>query len=322
MFYTIGIIFIFLVLFVYFFLRIKITYRLSQPWIVEKFVCNLPEIRKFETNHHYFSSKPLIGKVGRDEEGFELVQNLLKIIHEKVRSPKKRILCVAEVLTKVLAYRDLKEKTIVKIPINDKRGKNFLATYEVDKVFDMWKEMPAFGLIPIDNQKIALPILLFRGTDFSLTTRRSIASLLSDLDISGPGVHTFREARGEIHSWLKKAFITVNQKTRVLGFSLGGSFTSYTLILEYRLVAHEIFQPSISFNSPGVIKRLYLLWNKIAKDKKPLYFVFSTQNDLVPKYGYQIGKRYEIATSKMILPIHAHVTLISAQKDYVIYPSS
>lgn len=307
------------ILAIYFFIKAKIDFISSQSFVMYKFVCDLPKFVYFSKKHSFFSSQPLVGKVKRDEIGIPLVQEILKEVHQEIQNPKQRMICTAEILTKVLAYRDLQEKMQIQIPITDQFDKNYLVTFEVNKVFEMWNKMPAFGLLPLDHQKRAYPILLFRGTDFSLTSKRSIASLISDLDIAGPGFHIFCDARKEIHEWLYNCK-KVGNKARVMGFSLGGAFTSYTLILEHRLVANSHEQPSISFNSPGVMRRMFRKWSKMTNEKKVSYFVFITKNDLIPRYGSHIGHRYEISTSRILLPIHAHVTLMTAQREFMIVP--
>ena len=75
--------------------------------------------------------------------------------------------------------------------------------------------MPAFGLVPIEKGKVP-PILLFRGTDLSLGSTRSWASVISDLNTSGPGLFTFRNAQIKIHDWLTKV-ASYGIKARAIG---------------------------------------------------------------------------------------------------------
>ena len=306
----------------FFYVRYKFLYFIKHPWKEEIFSCNISEIKKFAKDHSYFSStRPLIGKVSKDECDIELTQNLLKIIHEKIKDPKRRILITSEVLAKILAYSDLKEKDEVVIPTLDNYGKSIYVHYFVDRVFDIWNKMPAFGLLPKNNKKRVAPILLFRGTDFSLTTKRGWSSIISDLDIGGPGLHAFLNVRPSIHRWLKKAYKITSSKARVIGFSLGGVFTSYTVLFERRWITSDTHQPSVSFNPPGVIKKIYQKWIKLDKEKRPLYLVFINKNDLVPKYGHLFGEIYKLVPkNKLIPPLHAHVTLMTAQKNYQLRP--
>jgi hypothetical protein len=78
-------------------------------------------------------------------------------------------------------------------------------------------------------------------------------------------------------------------------------------------------QPSISFNSPGVIKKIYQKWNDL-DEKRPPYLVFITKNDFVPKYGHLFGEVYNLTPAKTLPPLHAHMALIIAQKSYYLIP--
>src|SRR5207249_1381181 len=137
-------------------------------------------------------------------------------------------LASAELLSKVLAYRDLQLGQTIQIPVEIK-GKIVLETFTVDHLFDIWQGMPAFGLIP--KKKNLSSLLLFRGTDFSLISKRGIASVMSDLDPSGPGLKAFFHARKEIGGWLQ-AVQAQGKPARVMGFSLGGALAAYTFIYE------------------------------------------------------------------------------------------
>jgi hypothetical protein len=311
---------IFLVLLFFFviYLQSKFTYFLKNPWKAKKFYCETEKIKNFEKKHSYFSSHPLIGKVSNLKEDIDITNDLFLSIHENIKNPQKRLLAAAEVISKVLAYRDLKRDFKIFIPTIDINGKPTLTTYFVDNVFNIWKQMPAFGLIP-ENRENA-PILLFRGTDLSLTTKRGRSSLLSDLDIAGPGFHAFLNARKSINYWLKKAYKKVGVKARVLGFSLGGVLTSYTVLFEYRLITFDRYQPSMSFNPPGVTKKVYQRWENLKDEKKPPFFVFITKNDLITKFGRLFGEIYKLVPRKRIPSFYAHVALIIAEDEYHLYP--
>src|SRR5579872_3239785 len=150
-----------------------LTYPLEEPLKEIHYQISVPELENFALNHGYFSpSRPLIGIVTNKEEDVVLVTDLLKTIYEKIKEPESLLFVTAEILTKALAYRELKEGREIAIPVLDPQGKAYLAVYVVDKVFNLWHGMPAFGLIP-KAKGSAAPILLFRGTDFSLSSPKS-----------------------------------------------------------------------------------------------------------------------------------------------------
>ena len=305
-----------------FYIQNKMLYFVKHPWKAEAFNCSVAEIKKFSDKYGYFSAeKPLIGKVSTQEEDIQIVQKLLEVVHDKIKNPKKRLLSCSEIITKVLAYRDLKEGMQISIPVIDKNGKECFARYVVDKVFNIWQEMPAFGLLPLNlSSKKVAPMLIFRGTDFSFATKRSRFSIISDFDMRGPGFYAFFNAKPDIHAWLKKAYKSTGIKTSVLGFSLGGALTSYTLLFERPLVSFDKYQPSVAFNPPGVIRKFYIRWNKLTKENKPAYLVFVTENDIVSKYGRLLGDVYRLVPSKTMTPVHAHVSLVIAQNKYHLCP--
>ncbi len=207
-----------------------------------------------------------------------------------------------EILTKVLAYRDLKEK--MEIPIPSENG--LLITYTVDTLFDLWHGMPAFGLIPKNNPE-APPLLIYRGTEFSF---RGWGSILSDLDFKGPGFSAFRKAQPKIHAWLEKT----GKKTQVLGFSLGGALAAYTLLFE-----KDLLSSAIAFNMPGLSLKNYELWRTL-KDSPP-FISYVTQGDFVAKIGHTIGDLRICSTGTPMKPLTAHTTLISFEPTFYLASS-
>jgi len=211
-------------------------------------------------------------------------------------------LATGELLSKVLAYRNLQKGMIIRIPCIIE-GKALLVNYQVSEVLNLWHEMPAFGLLPF--HKKANPILLFRGSDFSLLSKKSWASLLSDLDISGTGFSAFHLARSDIHAWLEKAFLFSGNNTKVMGFSLGGILSMYTVIFEKSLIATE---GSMAFNPPGVSKPIAERWKEVSS----LLKIYITQGDIIPKLGILVPPAFVLFTEKKMAPIEAHTQLMTA----------
>lgn len=246
-----------------------------------------PDISAFIRRHDFFSvEKPLVGHVTESEADIQTTAQLLKILPLVISDPDMRRLAEGEILSKILAYRELK----VGMKINQ---------YTVDRVFDLWKGMPAFGLVS-DN---ASSLLLFRGTDFNLKTRRSWAAIWSDLDLKGPGYTVYQKARPDLRSWLK------GKNAQVMGCSLGGAFVFYTVLFEGDLLSFS--DPSLAYNPLGVFEKSFKLWESL--NRKPSLITYVTTGDFIPKIGRLIGDVREISASRRLKPIEAHVKLMFAE---------
>ncbi|MBI3211258.1 MAG: hypothetical protein HYZ47_01040 [Simkania negevensis] len=233
------------------------------------------------------ASKGIICNVTGEIEDFEETCRLLKCVYEEIQDLRCVELITAELLSKVLAYRQLKEEQVIPMPTVDQKGNLLLGIYKVEHVFDLWNKMSAFGLICLNEEKQP-PLLLFRGTDFSLLTEEGRASLISDLDPSGPGRTIFEAAKSQLQTWLKEK-AKEGTYPKVIGHSLGGIFVAYTLIKEHRYINKDPAYPSYAFNSPGVSEDLFEEWKNLpAADKPPLKWIVS-RGDLVSKLGKLLG---------------------------------
>src|SRR5579871_357703 len=205
------------------------TYALTTPIEEKKFEQEIPEFTSFVEHYGYYSLRhPMVGVVTSSKRDLRRIECLLRDISEKGVNTDYLGIAIPEVLTKVLAYHDLKPGQTVMIPIEIDH-KFTLEQYTVDRIFNLWHGMPAFGLIP--NRERVDSILIFRGTDISLGTARGWASLMSDLDLTGPGLSAFENSQDELSLWLK--IVNASGKpARVMGFSLGGALAAYTFIYE------------------------------------------------------------------------------------------
>ena len=280
------------------------TYPLVQPLQEKTIAESIPEVKEFAEKYGYFSLKrPLVGKVTADITDQELVCCLLKSLYEKGSQGEYFEIAVAEILTKALAYRDLKVGQKINIPL-EISGEIYYEPFVVDKVINIWHGMPAIGLIPERDGPAS--ILLFRGTDFSFTSERGWASLLSDLDIAGPGLNAFKHAQGQISSWLKKV-MKMGKTARVMGFSLGGALAAYTFIYENANIAK---QGSISVCAPGVAGKVIEDWRSLPQKGFKSYV---NAGDLVSKVGKLFGPVYCLSTPQLCKPLTAHTRLICAE---------
>jgi hypothetical protein len=262
-------------------------------------------LQKFANEHGYFSQAPLLSLVSSSKEDLIFVQEALENAIEAEGSWLD--FCVTEVLCKALAYRDIVLNHEIRVPVRNLQNQILLETFVLDRVFNLWQQMPAFGWIP-KNPHIS-SLLIFRGTDFSPTTRRGLASLFSDLDVSGPGFRVFRKAKLQIQEWLTQ----VHQRTkaaRVMGCSLGGALAGHTFIEYYDLLSKE---PSIAFHPPGIFTQAKKSWNQLEKEIKQRFITYVAQGDFVSKVGSLIGNRYILSIDAKLKPLVAHTLLFAGQ---------
>ncbi len=267
-------------------------------------------MREFNCLHGYFSLfRPLLGKVSKNREDLDIMRECFLMIDQKMTNPELKRLATAEILSKVLAYRDLRMGDRFAFTSQDLDGNDFLASYQVSRIFNLWHGMPAFGLIP-DGK--GAPILLFRGTDFSLDSQRGWASLMSDVDPGGSGLFAFEHAQPQIRAWLK-AVSEMHGKVRVLGFSLGGTLAAYTFIFENEWMSDE---PSFGFNLPGVSEKVLKKWNTLSSTRQACFMSYVNRGDSVSKVGNLFGSVYEFSIGVPMKPVTAHTRLITADRIF------
>jgi hypothetical protein len=283
------------------------SFPLASPIQRQQVEMDIPEVREFVTKYGYFSAtRPLVAKVTSEEIDLELTCCLLKTLYEKGARGEYLNIAVAEVLTKVLAYRDLKVGQRIHIPL-EREGRVSLEPFIVDEVIDIWGGMPAFGLIP-ENSAVA-SILLFRGTEFSLFTQRGWASIMSDLDIAGPGLFAFKQARAKISEWLKRA-AALGKRARTMGASLGGALAGYTFIYENALLSHE---GSIAVCAPGVAGEVIEQWALLSAKRQQGLIGYVNVGDIVSKVGKLFGTVYCLSSGILLKPLAAHTFLMCSQ---------
>jgi hypothetical protein len=273
-------------------------------------VTNHCSVLKYFSDHFgiYSLSRSMIGKVTSEKDDTEIAGKLLEAIYHKIEDPFLVDAATAEVLAKVIAYRNLEVEDLINIPVINKDGIAVLTTYRVDTVLNLWKKVVAFGLIP----KKGPPLLLYRGTNFSVISQEGRSSILSDLDPHGPGHALFLYSQNCIHAWLEKA-AKKGDKARVFGHSLGGSLASYTTIYEHELINTDPFSVSYAFNPPGVVPSVVAIWDDIPKEQRPEIVTYLTRGDLISKFGELFGDVYELASPRPLSPLVAHQTLLFSQ---------
>ncbi len=230
-----------------------------------------PIARAFLDKHGCFSSHPLLGWVTDSREDTRIAFEFL----EKIREwpPILQI----EFLAKVIALRSLQLGD--KIPLEE--------GYIVDRIFFLAPHFPAFGLQGKNSS-----ILLFRGTDFRW---KGWASIMSDLDLRGPGCRLYQKNRTELRAWLQ------GRQAWAAGFSLGGALAVQAALFDHDLLSADL--PSIAFNSPGVyrgVKKKYTAASRL------IHYI--NEGDPISKVGSLVGEVHKITFSRKLRPIEAHVT--------------
>ena len=288
-------------------------YFRKGPLEMHKYKNPCLDLKYFSDNFGRFStSKTLIGRVTTNQEDIELSKRLFKLAIENVNDPQVCELISFEILAKVMAYRDLKENTIIEMGIRNKKGQLEVVQFVVDTIFDLWKSHVAFGLYPKSHSKEHHPILLFRGTDFSLISESGRASIISDLDPDGPGRRLFNNSRTNIRHWMSQMANT-GKKVRVIGHSLGGALALYTLLHEHEYLAKETWLTSYAFNPPGISEELLDEYLSIPKKEKPPFVTYVTRGDIISKFGSLFGDTFEVFTDRPLSPVLAHEQLIFSQ---------
>jgi len=283
-------------------------YELQVPPNIKTFRMRSKDIKNFIENYGHFSIyNPIVGLVTDSDRDRAASFCLLEAIYEARMNKMQRDFSIEEALAKVIAYRSIKKG--MKIPMMIDRRSN---PYIVDEVIDLWHGMPAFGLIPLKGN--APPILLFRGTDL-FPSAKGWASILSDLDTSGPGYTTFLRGQKKIVTWLKKVKKS-HRPARLIGFSLGGAFVLYTLAHHYDLVNKDEEFPSVAFNTPGVPESVVKKWNEIPKDLRPIHYTYVNQGDFVSQIGMFLSNVWLLTLPEPMGVIESHLTFISGQPRY------
>lgn len=265
-----------------------------------------PSLESFgKTYRQKMASKGIICRVTPDEKDVIEGSNVLRAIFETIHAPELCVWASGEVMVKVMAYRNLKKGHLIPFPVRRTKGELELATYRVDEVFELWSKVKAFGLVRQDGHAGA-PILLFRGTDFSIVSEGGRASIISDLDPKGPGWTLYEQGKERLREWL----LAQERPGRVMGHSLGGILAAYTLICEADLMSTHLDECSFAFNFPGISNDLLENW--IDLKKKPAFKGFICRGDVVSKFGYLFGDVSEISLDAPLSPIRAHEMLLFA----------
>ena len=263
------------------------------------------------------ASKGIICNFTKNLADIEKTGDMLELALKATSNPLHCDLVTAEILAKVLAYRDLKKGMRIKVPTLNANQTLDLVPYEVDHVFNLWNKVRAFGLINV-KKGCGAPILLFRGTDFSFLSKGGRASIISDLDPKGPGRSLYEKAKPNLIKWLQ-GVKKRKGKARLIGHSLGGVILAYTLIHNNELISTRPHQISYAFNFPGISLDLSEKWQCVVESKRPTFKGFICRGDVVSKFGLLFGNVYEVSYKTPLSPIFAHEQLLFSQPSAFIH---
>jgi len=269
----------------------------------------------FQKKYGYLGEESiLVGRTTESDEDITIATKFLRDIYEHVEDPQICDITIAEALAKIIAYRSLPKGYQIEIPTlcgNKMRPRK----YVVDETFNLWNDLKAYGLRCIDAPEY--PILLFRGTDFSLLDRGSRTSIACNFDPKGPGRSIYLYARPQLRRWLKSV-CKKGLKARTFGFSLGGALASYALIDDSEFFSQDPERCSYLFSHPGLQSDLFNKYESL--QDKPYIQGFVNEGDFVSKYANLFGETYTLYTDHQYEPIKSHTSLYLVKSTCYIAP--
>ncbi len=308
---------------------IPASYHLIPDKSAKEIVMTHDEIINFENGYHAI--------VSSHDRVLEKTAKIFEAIHTNIKDAELQQWMVAEILAKIVARIPLDKGQLISIPVINGEGKSEMVTYEVDKCFDLGLGIPAYGLKPhaaaafsiyeylpffgsCHKESVkAAPLLLFRGTNFSVKTEAAKMSVAINFDPKGAGFSFFLNAKDAIHQWLQSV-TSASQKARVFGYSQGGAFAQYTAINENAFISQKSHEPSMIFNSPGVNKDLLQQWHNIPAEQKPNLCALLPSQDPVTQFGFLLGSVVQFNPKQPQEVQKAHFPLMLSQDAYSLVP--
>lgn len=286
----------------------KLLYALDPEAASATWHNDAPSLLEFARSYrNHFAQKQIICRVTNKQEDVEASLALIESLPRYIKNPEHLMLASDEILAKVVSYRRLKTGQPLKLPYLTDQGTIEYASYKVDTSFHLFNRMEAFALLNVDKEK-GCPVILFRGTDFSIVREEGRRSILSDIDPKGPGHSQFEKLKKGLNLYLEKVHATYGD-IRLIGHSLGGSMLLYTLITHPQWLHKDPAFPSVAFNFPGVSKALLKKYEALAEGEKPAFKGFVCQGDVISKFGFLLDPVYALNIGLELSPIRAHEEL-------------
>jgi hypothetical protein len=196
-------------------------------------------------------------------------------------------------------------------------GKSHLAAYKAEplRLTPKWMGSPlmGFGLNPVEGEKNAPPLLLFKGTTFATDQGHNL-SLLTDINPGGSvGSLGFKHGKKVLQNWFDKQ----NRKALVIGKSLGGS-QAWRAALHFPDQVGRVMSYAPPGFYPGNLKQLGPLKKE---GRLPEINIFIQKTDIV-SYVDLAAKEgvnyYLILGEKNRKGMRAHASIFSSNKHAVI----
>ncbi|MCH9633179.1 MAG: hypothetical protein S4CHLAM6_15320 [Chlamydiae bacterium] len=267
------------------------------------------EIGKLFQKQHVSSNSWNVLKPAFDCKSIRDIQTVLRKIHEQIDNPKIMQVMTAQILSKVLVGKNAHFIGIgntIEIPSIDANGNTKLVEYTFDKKFDLWKGIPAFGLVDIKGD--APPMLIFRSTNTDLEEIDTLPTLVANLHPKGPGWKIFSKSQEKVAGWLEEKNQLSQQKARTIGYSQGGILSSYFLTYHSDKFNKEENQPSFILDAPGVSNEIEKDW--LGVEEKPYVETYINRGDIIPKVGDAlIGRAFEVRIAQNLKGFDSHKAL-------------
>lgn len=244
------------------------------------------------------------------------IQKLLNTIYETSDNPDIMQVRTGQVLTKVLAmgcWSKLEVGHKISIPAVNKNGEKQLVEYTLDRRFDLFQKIPAFGFVDAMGQHPAL--LLFRGTNPNTKHADAWPAIIANIHPKGPAWKLYESSKKEVTSWLES-----QENSRVLGFSQGAALAGYFLADFPHLFSQNPSEPSLLYDGPGMPKKYINKW--MSTKLKPSVSHFVQQGDIVPKTGHSIlGDAYIVSLGDGRMPVikaHKALSFLAPKLSYTL----
>lgn len=285
----------------------EITYATEKAAPLSLMENSADELLEFASSYRgQFAQKNLICRVTNNPGDVQITVDLIKSLKHHIHDPNHLMLACDEILAKVLSYRRLKHGQKLALPILNGESIEYI-NYQVDTSFQLFNRMEAFSLINEDPSK-GCPIMLFRGTDFSLVREEGRRSILHDIDPKGPGHSQFQKVKEDLSKCLEKVS-KVNGAFRLIGHSLGGVMLLYTLTHYPQWLQKNPAFPSVAFNFPGTSAKMLEEYYAIKPENRPAFKGFVSEGDVISKFGKLFGDVYTLSLGLGLSPIRAHEEL-------------
>ncbi len=283
-------------------------YTLDETDTPTLFQCESNHLTEFAKSYrNHFAQKQLICRVTNKEQDVDATIELIASLQDHIKDPKHLMLASDEILAKVLSYRRLKNGQALKLPHLKEDNTIEYIDYKVDTSFHLFNRMEAFALLNVNKEK-GCPIILFRGTDFTLVREEGRRSVLSDIDPKGPGHSQFKKIKKDLSLYLEKIHTTY-APIRLVGHSLGGTMLLYTLITNPTWLQKNPNMPSRAFNFPGISPAMLKTYNDLPLEEQPSFEGFVSAGDVVSKFGLLFGDVFALSLDLELSPIRAHEEL-------------